>query len=345
MEHSFTNGAGLSFVICCYNSEKRITKVLHHLKAQKTKNNIPWEVIVVDNNSSDKTAEIATQFWGSFPVPIRLVFEPKPGLSHARHTGIKEAKFKYVSLIDDDNWVEDRWIEKVYHIMHKHPEAALCGGRGIPDYESTPPQWLDQFTDALAVGPQGESEGPLDPPNWYIYGAGMTIRKSAWNYLLKNGFTSLLSDRKKTQISSGGDSEICLAMRLAGFQVWYTPLLTFSHHIPKSRVEWKYMRKLFRSFGRSSIILDLYKNQINQNKGIRYQYYNNKYMNLLYQLHKYLKLLPSYIWGTIDKSTNKKTVFSHDFYHAALLERVHHWNRYNHFRDTIKNYPFNKNSQ
>ena len=79
---------GISIVICCYNSENRLPKVLEHLEQQVMSESIAWEVLVVDNASKDRTAEVADKSWNREDVSIRVVYEPKPGLSNARLCGI-----------------------------------------------------------------------------------------------------------------------------------------------------------------------------------------------------------------------------------------------------------------
>ncbi len=80
---------GVSIIICCYNSAHRLPKTLAHLKTQVVSQIIPWEVIVVDNASTDGTDQVAKTQWGELPgVPFRVVNEPRPGLSNARNLGV-----------------------------------------------------------------------------------------------------------------------------------------------------------------------------------------------------------------------------------------------------------------
>lgn len=78
---------GISIVICCYNSAQRLPLTLVHLAAQKVADNFPWEVIVVNNASTDNTEEAAFSSWDRESIEMRVVYEPQPGLSYARHRG------------------------------------------------------------------------------------------------------------------------------------------------------------------------------------------------------------------------------------------------------------------
>ena len=120
---------GVSVVICCHNSLSRLPATLAHLKAQHVGGRIPWEVIVVDNASTDATSAVALDHWRKdAPTTLRVVGEPRLGLTHARERGFLEAKCEIVSFIDDDNWVCPNWIELVSEIMTNHPDMAACGG-------------------------------------------------------------------------------------------------------------------------------------------------------------------------------------------------------------------------
>ena len=122
---------GVSIVICCHNSSKRLPEALRHLALQAGTENIPWEVIVVDNASTDDTSNAACRSWPSdAPVPLRVVSEPHAGLSHARFRGIRESKYELVSLVDDDNWVASDWVARVYNVLSSKHSVAACGGIG-----------------------------------------------------------------------------------------------------------------------------------------------------------------------------------------------------------------------
>src|SRR5215468_3703384 len=97
---------GVSVIICCYNSSTRLPDTLSHLGRQNVRPSIPWEVVIVNNASTDNTTVVAHQCWPSdAPTVLRVVYEPRLGLSHARSRGLSEARYEIVSFVDDDNWV------------------------------------------------------------------------------------------------------------------------------------------------------------------------------------------------------------------------------------------------
>ena len=190
---------GISVVICCFNSEERLPNVLKHLAEQEHDKDIQWEVVIVDNASKDRTAEVAMELWKREDVPFRVVHEPKSGLSHARLTGFAESKYDVISFVDDDNWVESKWIEKVFTIMNGDSKIGILGGRGDAVFEGEPPFWFKDFEAAFAVGSAGKKTGK----QWskLIRGAGMNIRRESWNYLRTNEFDFILSGRKGKSLS------------------------------------------------------------------------------------------------------------------------------------------------
>ncbi|NJO90886.1 MAG: glycosyltransferase family 2 protein [Chloroflexia bacterium] len=134
---------GISIIICCYNSEKRIVPTLDHLKKQNCPKEISWEVLVIDNASTDNTAQVAKDCWGDYPIPLKVIREDKAGLSFARETGFSNSAYDLVCLVDDDNWVIPDWITTIFYTMEKNPKIGACGGRGEGVFECEPPFWFE----------------------------------------------------------------------------------------------------------------------------------------------------------------------------------------------------------
>jgi len=100
----------------------------------------------------------------------------------------------------------------------------------------------------FAVGAEGRQTGYVDS----VYGAGMALRKSIFYKVTKSNFSFILSDRKGKKLSSGGDTEICMLVRNAGYKIYFDDSLTFKHYLSNDRLQWRYYLKLRRSFGKSS---------------------------------------------------------------------------------------------
>jgi glycosyltransferase involved in cell wall biosynthesis len=250
---------GVSVVICCHNSAKRLPETLVHLAAQDVPVGTPWEVIVVDNCSTDGTGEVASRTWGSrMDAPLRVVREERAGLSYARRRGFDEARYGIISYVDDDNWLGTAWVRVAAEMMEKHSNLGACGGQSEAVCEVAPPAWFDAHKGSYAVGQQAPKAGDVAWTRGFLWGAGLTVRREALAQLFDGGFCCALEDRSGQSLSSGGDSELCLALRLAGWRLYYEPAMRFKHFIPEGRLKWNYLRRLHRGFGRSKPVLELY---------------------------------------------------------------------------------------
>jgi glycosyltransferase involved in cell wall biosynthesis len=244
---------GVSVVICCHNSTQRLPQTLAHLAAQEARGELPWEVIVIDNASTDGTSRMALACWpANAPAPLRVVFESQLGLSYARSRAFDEAKYEFVSFVDDDNWVNPGWVQLVAEVMTERADVGACGGLAEARSEIEPPWWFQIYREWYAVGPQADHEGDITWSRGFLWGAGMSVRRSAWQQLARLGFRFLLIDRCGAALDSGGDSELCLALRLLGWRLWYEPRLKFAHYLPASRLQWRYLRKVLRGIGAAS---------------------------------------------------------------------------------------------
>jgi glycosyltransferase involved in cell wall biosynthesis len=249
----------VSVVICCYNSEVRLVPTLESIAVQKT--NFGFEVILVDNASTDNTADFAMRTWralASEHQQLRVVYEPKPGLNFARETGIISALSEVVILCDDDNHLAPDFLQTAFDIMTAKPDVAIAGGVIIAAYETQPVEAFYPYAHTLALGSQAEHEGDITESPGIIFGAGMVLRRSAFMHIKEKGFQPILSDRKKTSLSSGGDTELCMALRLAGHKIFYSEKLKLDHAIPSFRLTLDYARKLHYAMGRSSLYFIAY---------------------------------------------------------------------------------------
>lgn len=279
---------GISVVICCYNSAGRIGPTLQHVLAQRPDG--PWEVIVVDNNSTDHTRQVAESVWqaSGSEVPFRVVDEERPGLTFARECGFAHAIHPLILLVDDDNHLADGYLATVNGIMSSDASIGILGGVAEAVLDAPPPAWYTGLGHVHATGaPWGVGGTGLTEAD-AVYGAGMTLRRTVLDRLRAAQFTSQLSDRKGSALSSGGDTELCLAARLAGFRVMCSDRLRFRHLIPSGRVEWGYMCRLYKGFGRAKAYIDMY-HHVLAGRAVpsadgRIPYWADRFINLLKEL-------------------------------------------------------------
>jgi glycosyltransferase involved in cell wall biosynthesis len=250
----------ISLVVCTHNGAARLPETLRHLTQQTLRAGQSCEVLVIDNASTDDTAELARACWpADSAIPFRVVSEPIPGLSSARACGWREARGELIAFIDDDNWLPPEWAARAVDIMKAHPDAAACGGPADPVFESEPPRWFDRFAENFAVGKQATISGDVTEIRPVLWGAGLTIRKSYLDRLSAIGYGTVGSDRKGARLASGGDTELCLAMVRMGGRMWYDQKLLLRHHLPTARLRWSYLRRLYHGFGAASVVIDFYR--------------------------------------------------------------------------------------
>lgn len=282
-----TRTQGVSVIICCYNSANRLAPTLTHLFKQVISSTIDWEIIVVNNNSTDNTEEEAQKLYAQTDqrIPFCIVNEPKAGLSNARNKGFEAANYDYALMVDDDNWLCPNYVETVFNHLQENPHAAMVGGLGIPELEAPAPSWFNAYASCYATGPQSTTgDGPIKTAE-ELYGAGCALKLSVLQHIRTHGFVNILSDRTGSNLMSGGDTELCYAFRLAGYDLLYDERISFNHFLPKGRVNWKYLRKLFHGFGMTKTLMDIYVGAIN-NKPIptdnqRFPYWFNRTWFLL----------------------------------------------------------------
>jgi glycosyltransferase involved in cell wall biosynthesis len=238
---------GVSVVICCYNSRNRILPSLQYLAQQKV-NAIKWELIIVDNNSSDGIADFIGETWRTLAaeIPVNIVTEPVPGLKFARERGIAAASFNFIVFCDDDNRLAPDYIQKVYERFTSDESIAMIGGVGEAVSEEPLPSWFRSFENLFAVGRPVAQPGPLPLGMGYLFGAGMALRKPALVELAGYGFRAVAVDRMGNVLMGGHDVEMSHALRLIGYKAVLDDMLRFGHFMESKRLTWPYLLSLAR---------------------------------------------------------------------------------------------------
>jgi glycosyltransferase involved in cell wall biosynthesis len=270
---------GITVALCCYNSAARLPQALKYIGAQVTGDDLKWEVLVVDNLSSDNTGDVAQRTWNALPTPValRVVGENNPGLSNARKRAVYEARYEFILFCDDDNWLNETYVQRAYERMIADDTVGVLGGKGIPEFESAPPSWFGHFSSSYAVGAQAKASGYMGE-NRNVYGAGMVVRGEVLRRLYDIGFKSLLTGRKGEALSTGEDIEICLWYKMMGYTLYYDDELIFRHYIPDKRLTKDFFLKRTVGKGKTEVVFLIYKTLMNgkqhvpwlENKGLWY---------------------------------------------------------------------------
>ena len=244
----------VSVCICTYNGRGRIVPVIEAL-AQQSEPTDSWEVLVIDNGSTDGTGEFASALCAQLLKPAnRVVREDKPGLSFARARAGREAAGDIICFLDDDNVPSPGFVSAVISAFHSHPRAGCMGGKIVPRWEEEPTPLVKAVaSDALAICDHGDApfcytgitQGPV--------GAGMCLRRDLLLSFFEKLDTAAISDRRGDSLASGGDTALVVHVHQSGYEVRYEPALHIEHLMPASRMEKQYLLRLYAAFGRSAV--------------------------------------------------------------------------------------------
>jgi len=238
----------ISIVLCTYNGRNKLSSTLSSLSNLVLDNITSIELIVVDNLSNDHTTEFVDSYWNSElnkPYPLVLLNENRPGKLFAQELAFKHAKGEFILICDDDNELNADYLQIGLNYLIKNTKIGVIGGQGIAISTSEIPEWFESNKYHFACAPQAPKTGNVMPTRNVVYGAGMWVRKSAYDKAKKLGFKFLLNSRTGSSLTTGGeDSELCWAIKLLGYEIWYVEELRFKHHIPSNRLTNEYRNKL-----------------------------------------------------------------------------------------------------
>lgn len=227
-----------SAIICTYNRCDCVERAIRSLAEQSCSRN-EYEVIVVDNNSTDNTKTVVKALIPSFS-NLRYIHEKKQGLSYARNRGIKEAEGKIVAFTDDDIEADNDWIKELFMIFEKYRDVSCVGGKSIPIFEGGRPRWL---SDGLLehYGDTGFGRKPmyLKLPD-FPFGLNMAFRKKCFEQL---GVFNHALGRNKSCLLADEDKEFFYRIGKTQLRTFYTPYAVIRHIVPSTRTTRKWLLK------------------------------------------------------------------------------------------------------
>jgi glycosyltransferase involved in cell wall biosynthesis len=244
----------ITVILCTYNRCQGLAKTLDSVAASTLPNSVQWEVLVVDNNSTDGTRELVAEFSRRYPGLFRYIFEPQPGKSFALNTGVRKAHGDVLAFMDDDVTVEPTWLQNLTAPL-KWGEWAGTGGRTLLAEAFSPPRWL-------ALGEPGNLGGILaalfdlgsnpcelkEAP----YGANMAYRKEMFD---KYGlFRTDMGPSPNREIPRPNeDAELGRRLMAAGERLRYEPSAIVYHPVIRDRVRKEYFLDWWFDYGRAQI--------------------------------------------------------------------------------------------
>ena len=247
----------ITVILCTYNPRQDfLSRTLASLAAQS----IPtteWELIIIDNGSSEALDDRVDVSWHSMS---RIIKEPKLGLMNARICGINHAKCDLLVFVDDDNVLRNDYLENALHIALHFPFLGSWGGSLLGEFETKPPENLGKYLNRLGIH---KVQRFVYTTEYFRYdcipqGAGMCIRRSlAKSYcvkVLKNNLLASLG-RKGQDLACCEDTSMALHVIDQAYAIGKSPELVLWHLMPGWRLTIDYMKRLVFGDAKSNVLL------------------------------------------------------------------------------------------
>ena len=243
----------LSVVICTHNRARDLETALESLAAQEG-TRARWEVLVVDNASTDETRAVASHW--SHSLPLRVVREQKLGLSRARNTGWQQARGDIIAYLDDDAMAAPDWLDVVVRrFTTTETQLGVVGGRVDPVWEAPRPPWLSNgLSLGLTILDWSDRPMPIvDVRREWLVGANIAFRRAA--LVAAGGFHPAL-DRAGSSLLSSGDTYLTRRLLELGFTCEYLPDMRVRHRVPANRLTQDWFRSRYFWQGVSDAVIE-----------------------------------------------------------------------------------------
>ncbi len=244
----------ISVILCTYNRCQHLSTVLGSIAESVVPESVEWEVLVVDNNSTDQTPHITNEFALRYPGRFRYVHEPRQGKSYALNTGIRESQGDVLAFLDDDVAVAPTWLWNLTKAF-ENGDWAGTGGRTLLAEKFSPPRWLSLSGPHSLGGVLAAQFDLGNEPRELVYppyGANMAFRK---NMFEKYGLfrTDMGPSPDRGIPRPNEDTEFGRRLMAAGEHLRYEPSAVVYHPVPKNRIRKDYFLAWWFDYGRAVI--------------------------------------------------------------------------------------------
>ena len=245
------NNNFISVIICTYNRGESLRETLDSFFQQEGLSDISYELIMVDNNSSDHTRELIESYILKYGDVLKYFIEKRQGLSYARNRGIQESKGDVIAFTDDDVLIDKAWLYNLVDMFQKY-DADLVGGRVLPIYPPNTPKWVKDNLDVLSgpiVAYEYGEEIRRYEGDWSIepIGANMIFRKELFN---KYGL--FRTDLGVGTGTNNEDTEFCSrCLNNSNIKAFYCGKALIWHPVLEDRMSLKYIARWAIASGRA----------------------------------------------------------------------------------------------
>lgn len=238
----------LSIVICSYNRASYISGALDSLYHQSAGLD-NFEAIIVDNNSTDNTAEVFKQWRSSHANgSFTYLTETKQGASFARNTGAKGAKGQWLCFMDDDAIANSNYVENIIKHIKTKPEAIGFGGRIIPKYIPSEPEWMSYYVSSLVGNFDYAPTACAFENGKYPLESNMIVKKDIYDSI--GGFNTQLPGVVGTLRIGGEGKELFYKLLALGHTIYYDPAICVHHVVEVKKLTPEYMYRVASGIGR-----------------------------------------------------------------------------------------------
>ena len=237
----------ISVILCTYNRQKYIYNVLRSI-AENTLPHDQYEIVLVNNNSTDDTAAECRRFSGDYPdIAFRYCVETNQGLSYARNRGIRESQGDLLAYVDDDATVNPQYLESYASFFARHPQAVAAGGPILPVYETEEPRWMSHYTRQLITGRlyHGDNERQF-PRDSYPGGGNACYRRSVFDTI---GLFNVELGRKGNSLIGAEEKDLFDKMNSHNMKFYYIPTAILYHIIAPYKLTDDYFERLTYGIG------------------------------------------------------------------------------------------------
>ena len=246
-------------LIATYNRAALLDETLSSLAKMRVSSTLAWDVIVIDNNSTDGTRAVVDRHMAGFPVRLRYLFERKQGRSSALNAGIAAAEGAALVFTDDDVRVADGWLEAaVAPLLADNGAMAYSGGPVHPIWGADPPAWLDlsrgDLWGTVAIQDHGAAPFIYEDRRKVPLGANMAARRDMFERI--GAFRADLGRTAGRFVLGQEVPELLLRARAAGLRGMYVPAMQVQHHVPAARLTRRYFRRWWFGKGISRAALE-----------------------------------------------------------------------------------------
>lgn len=241
----------VSIVIPTHNRSNILCRALDSLAAIQVPAEVNVELVVVANGCTDDTPAAVSRALPTIPFPGQLAETPTANLNDSRNLGISRSRHDIIVLLDDDVWVEERYLTGLLE-TYRQTNADIVQGRVSLWWRDVQrPEWMGKrIEDLLSCTDYGDRVCEITRPA--VVGANLSFRRSVWETL--GGFAAGL-DRSGSLLTGGGDTKFTREALARGFRVYYSPGAAVRHWVAPHRIELDYLTRISFSRGLSGIVV------------------------------------------------------------------------------------------